>query len=212
VPLHPASPLDAPLLVLAHGAGAGERHPWMQRVAGGLVARQVAVYTFDFPYMAAGRKYPDRGPALEAAFAEAWRDAVWQTAAAGLQPRAFFAGGKSMGGRIATQVAARDGLAPHPAGVICFGYPLHPPGRPDGRRDAHLPSLLCPVLFLQGTRDPFATPDEMRTVVSTLDEATLWLADGGDHSLERGRNKADQPLLDAALDTAAMWIKGRHEH
>ena len=111
----------------------------MRRVAAGLAARGIHVVTFDFPYMAAGRKVPDKAPVLEAAFAEVWRDVVGRRsrrAAAGVR---LFAGGKSMGGRIASQAAARELFAPAPAGLVFFGYPLHPPAKPEQRRDR-----ICP--------------------------------------------------------------------
>src|SRR5713101_2500115 len=102
----------APTLVLAHGAGAGHNHPWMTRVAKGLAARGVRVVTFNFPYKEAGRKVPDAGPILEEAFQSAW------SAIAAERAGPLFAGGKSMGGRIASQVAARDGFSPRPAGLV----------------------------------------------------------------------------------------------
>lgn len=188
-----------PVLLLAHGAGAGELHPWMRRTAEGLAARGVTVATFNFPYMQAGRKVPDRGDALEAALAEAWRELIGGPAA-GAAP--LFVGGKSMGGRIATQAVAHARLRPVPAGIVCFGYPLHPPSKPTVRRDAHLPALGCPVLFLHGTRDPFGTPAEMTEMSAAVPRSTLHLVDGGDHSLTvRGRDS-----LSEALDVAAAWI------
>src|SRR5579859_2194352 len=113
------------MFVLAHGAGAGQRHPWMVQLAEGLRARGVRVLTFDFPYMQEGRRAPDRPPVLEASF----RAAVGE-ARAQLEPgERLFIGGKSMGGRMATHLAA-DG-EPGLAGVVCLGYPLHPPGKPE---------------------------------------------------------------------------------
>jgi predicted alpha/beta-hydrolase family hydrolase len=174
--LYPSAP-DAPTLVLAHGAGAGHDHPWMKRIAKGMADRGVRVATFDFPYRAEQRKMPDRAPVLEQAYETVWRE-VWSEAGGRL-----FAGGKSMGGRIASQVAARAGFEPRPAGLVFFGYPLHPPGKPQQRRDRHLPDIDVPMLFLHGTRDPFATPDEMRELVAGLPMATLAIVEGGDHSL-----------------------------
>lgn len=196
---------EAPLLVLAPGAGAGEAHPWMQRVGQGLARRGVAVVTFDFPYRQAGRRLPDRGPVLEGAYREAWRSV---TADAG-GSRPVFVGGKSMGGRIATQIVA-GGLMPPPVGVVCFGYPLHPPGRPAQRRDQHLPAVPVPLLLVHGTRDPFGTPDEMTELVGWLPQATLTLVDGADHSLTRpARLDADGRAFDGVLDEAARWIAAR---
>lgn len=200
-----ADATDAPFLLLGHGAGAGEGHPWMVRVGHGLAARGVSVATFNFPYMEAGRKLPDKGPVLERAFQDAWRQAL---EAMRTPPSAVFAGGKSMGGRIASQVAAADGLMPPAAGLVFFGYPLHPPAKPGQRRDRHLPRLSAPLLFLHGEKDPFGTPDEMRDLVATLPAATLHLIEGGDHSLARGK-RADPhgSALDLAMDIAAAWMR-----
>jgi predicted alpha/beta-hydrolase family hydrolase len=205
-----ASRPDAPLLVLAHGAGAGERHPWMQRVARGLADRGVSVVTFEFPYMQAGRRAPDKGAVLEEAFSSVWLDiAAAEPPGRGRAIR-LFAGGKSMGGRIASQVAARNGLSPQPAGLIFFGYPLHPPGKPAERRDRHLASIAQPMLFLHGTRDPFGAPDEMQTLVDGLPGASLHLIDGGDHSLQASRRgDRSNTSIDHAIDLAASWIADR---
>jgi len=186
-----------PVLVLAHGAGAGAAHPWMRYVASELDKRGVRVVTFDFPYMAEGRKIPDRAPVLEAAFADRWK----QVAASAEGP--MYAGGKSMGGRIASQVAAKGGLSPAPAGLIFFGYPLHPPGKPDQRRDRHLPDIAVPMLFLHGTRDPFGTRDEMRELIDELPSATLTMVDGGDHSLLVRRGT---PMSADILDSVREWM------
>jgi len=187
-----------PVLVLAHGAGAGSAHPWMQYIVSALEQRGIRVETFDFPYMAEGRRIPDRAPVLEAAFADAWARIAATTAGP------MYAGGKSMGGRIASQVAAKGGFSPAPAGLIFFGYPLHPPGKPDVRRDRHLPDITVPMLFLHGTRDPFGTREEMRELIDELPTATLSIVDGGDHSLivKRGR-----PVADGVLDTVRAWIR-----
>jgi uncharacterized protein len=200
---------DVPLLVLAHGAGAGERHPWMQRVAAALAERGVAVVTFEFPYMRAGRRLPDKGPILEASFREVWEEVL---AGTGRAATCRFVGGKSMGGRIATQAAARGLFTPAPAGIVCFGYPLHPPAKPTVRRDAHLQGLTCPVLFVQGTRDPFGAPDEMHELSEQLPISTLHLVPAGDHSLGAPR-RADPEgrSLEDAVDAAAEWMRG-HMH
>jgi len=121
-------------LVLAHGAGAGQTSSFMVRVATGLAQRGLSTATFDFAYMAAGRKVPDRTPVLESA----WRDAI-ATARQQFRGLSLYIGGKSMGGRIASHIASQGGATPL-AGLIFLGYPLHPPGRPDQRRDARTPS------------------------------------------------------------------------
>jgi hypothetical protein len=198
---YPAATPDAPTLVLAHGAGAGQKHPWMTRVAKGLAARGVHVVTFDFPYIEAHRHVPDRAPVLELTFQEVWRSAASEARGP------LFAGGKSMGGRIASQVAARHGFDPPPAGLIFFGYPLHPPGRPSVRRDHHLPSINVPMLFFHGARDGFGSPEEMRALVAGLSDARLELVEDGDHSLVRPkRSDPAGQSIDQVLDAAAAWI------
>jgi predicted alpha/beta-hydrolase family hydrolase len=173
----------------------------MTRVARGLADRGVTVVTFDFPYIEAKRRVPDPAPKLEDAFC-----AVWLEVAASARGK-IFAGGKSMGGRISSQAAARGLLDPSPAGLVFFGYPLHPPGKPAQRRDRHLPAVGAPMLFLQGERDPFGTPDEMRGLVARLSGARLEIIDEGDHSLVRPK-RADPrgESIDHALDLAAAWI------
>jgi len=198
-----AAERDAPTLVLAHGAGAGHDHPWMKKVGQGLADRGVRVVTFDFPYKAQKKSVPDKPAVLEAAFATAWREAHEAAAREGLQPRSWFAGGKSMGGRISSQVAAKSGFDPAPAGLIFFGYPLHPPGKPEQRRDAHLPAIRVPMLFLHGSKDPFGTPAEMSSLIAGLPGARLELVEGGDHSLEIRRKGY---TLDAVLDLAAAFL------
>ena len=194
-------------LVLAHGAGAGSAHPWMNKVAAGLAEHGVQVVLFDFAYIAAGRSVPDRAPMLEATWREVWKGVM------SLATGPVFAGGKSMGGRIASMVAAHPpaaGFDPPPAGLIFFGYPLHPPAKPQQRRDAHLPSIRVPMLFLHGTRDPFGSPEEMESLVASLKQATLRLCDHGDHSLV-APTKLDPKgeLLGSALDLAAEWMATR---
>jgi predicted alpha/beta-hydrolase family hydrolase len=124
-----------------------------------------------------------------------------------------FAGGKSMGGRIASMVAAHPpatGFDPAPAGLVFFGYPLHPPAKPQQRRDTHLPSIRVPMLFLHGTRDPFGSPAEMEPLVASLKGATLRLCDGGDHSLIAPKRQDPKgELFSGALDFAAEWMATR---
>ena len=173
----------------------------MLAVAQGLESRGVHVVTFDFPYRTAGKSVPDKPAVLE----KTWSDKWGEVAAHARGP--MFAGGKSMGGRIASQVASlQDGFHPMPSGLVFFGYPLHPPGKPTQRRDTHLPSVNVPMLFFQGSRDPFASPDEMRGLTSSLgDHATLEIVEGGDHSLTV-RTKLKDAVFARVLDQTAEWI------
>ena len=201
--VHEAEHAEA-TFVLAHGAGAGQSHPWMQRYAAGLAARGVRVVTFDFPYVQAKRKAPDRPQVLEEHYLGVVREVHERFGG----PLAI--GGKSMGGRIASQIAAKDTLPIEC--LVFFGYPLHPPGRPEQRRDAHLPKIGVPMLFVSGTRDGFASEEEMRELARGLGErASLLLVDGGDHSLvvpKRGAEK--QADVDARVwDAAARFVVSR---
>ena len=180
-------------LILGHGAGAGQRSAFMVDFATALSSMGVDVVTFNFLYTEQGRKIPDRAPALEACYRSVI-DAV--RGAVDTARRALFIGGKSMGGRIATQVAAADPQLPI-AGLVLLGYPLHPPGRPTERRDKHLPAIARPMLFVQGTRDAFGTPDELGAVLGTLNPAPLMhVVERGDHSFKLSRK---DPAAQAAI-------------
>ena len=169
-------------LILAHGAGYGMNTRLLVDIAEALSERGIAVLRFNFPYTEAGRSGPDPQPRLEACYR-----AVAEAAAEEFERP--FLGGKSMGGRIASHIVA-DGYSA--GGLIYLGYPLHPPGRPDRIRDAHLKRITVPMLFLQGTRDPFATADLLHATVAALPAATLVEIEGGDHSFKvRGRSPAD---------------------
>ena len=187
-------------IVLAHGAGAGKDHPWMQRVVRAFAAHGIEALTFNFPYIDAGRSAPDRAPVLESHYASVWKNLTRKATPP------FFAGGKSMGGRIASQVCAKSGFEPAPVGLVFFGYPLHPPNQPQKRRDEHLPGITAPMLFLHGSRDPFGTPEEMQALMSGLPRATLHLIDGGDHSLVVKRKDAADSV-ERAVATAADWMR-----
>jgi uncharacterized protein len=183
------------LFVLAHGAGAGERHPFMIAFGRGLAARGIDVVTFNFPYMDQKRRVPDKAPVLEQRFRE-----VIDTARQGERAsRRLFIGGKSMGGRMATHLAAQ-GRVEQLAGVIALGYPLHPPGKPEQPRTAHLPAITAPVLIVQGEHDVFGTPPELTPVIATMQApVTLHVVPGGDHSFKvRGRpsKRVYEPVFD----------------
>ena len=192
-------------LVLAHGAGAGQRSTFMVDFADALSDLGLDIVTFNFLYTEQRRKIPDRAPALEACYRAviaAVRDRLDNAR------RALFIGGKSMGGRIATQVAAAEASLPI-AGLVLLGYPLHPPGKPAERRDKHLPSVSRPMLFVQGTRDAFGTPDEL-TPLQTLDPAPmLYPVDQGDHSFKLSRrDPAAQAAIYSGIQRAiADWVR-----
>ena len=201
-------------LVLGHGAGAGQTHPFMVSFAEGLAGRGLDVITFNFLYVEQGRRAPDRGPRLEACYR-----AVVETARAGrpeVAARPLFVGGKSMGGRIASQIAAapeEDATETESelavAGLVLLGYPLHPPGRPDRMRDAHLPRIGVPMLVVQGSRDTFGTPDELHAVLAPLPGARLHVVEGGDHSFNIRRTSAPprEEIYATVMDDIVAWIR-----
>jgi predicted alpha/beta-hydrolase family hydrolase len=196
----------AATLILGHGAGAGQRSSFIVIFAQALQALGADVVTFDFPYMQQKRRVPDRAPVLEACY----RHVITSVAANVLAPSdRLFIGGKSMGGRIATQVAAGDPQLPV-AGLVLLGYPLHPPGAPDKRRDRHLPAISRPVLFVQGDHDAFGTPSELEPVLSAMQPTPfLHVVNGGDHSFKvRGKDpKAQQAVYGEAQSRIATWMR-----
>ena len=200
-------PTSGAAVIVAHGAGAGQHHPFMVSFAHGLASFGFDVVTFNFLYTEQHRRLPDRAPALEACYAAVIHEVRRRLPSA---ERCLFIGGKSMGGRMASQLAASEPSLPI-AGLVLLGYPLHPPGRPEKRRDAHLPSVRRPMLVVQGSRDGFGTPDELRPVLEALDPpATLHVVDGGDHSFKVARTGADgQAAVDADVRrTCASWMEG----
>ena len=192
-------------LVLAHGAGAGHDHPFMVSFAEALRDLGLDVITFNFLYIDEKRKLPDRGPVLEETYRSVIERVHNELESA---RRALFIGGKSMGGRIATQVAAADAALPI-AGLVLLGYPLHPPGQPHKLRDAHLPDVKRPALFIQGSKDTFGTPDELAPVLARMSPPpVLHAIEGGDHSFKLSRK---DPPRQAAIyagiqQTIAAWI------
>jgi uncharacterized protein len=192
--IYPARATSSPLarsdaLLLAHGAGAGQRHPFMVAFARGLSERGIDVMTFNFLYTDQKRRVPDRLPQLVACYRAVIAAARDQIPSA---HERLFIGGKSMGGRAATHVAAED-----PdliiSGIVLLGYPLHPPGRPDQTRDAHLPNVRRPMLFVQGSRDTFGTPSELKPILGSLSPMpTLHTVHGGDHSFKVAGRDAQQ--------------------
>ena len=195
-------------VILGHGAGADQTSSFMVEFATGLAARGFDAVTFNFVYTEHGRRVPDRNDRLEAC----WRAVVaaarsGDLVAGGSRP---VIGGKSMGGRIASQIAAEPDA--DVAGLVLLGYPLHPPGRPDKLRAGHLGRIRAPMLFVQGSRDAFGTPDELRTALADARAGgDLRTIEGGDHSFKvpkRGGVPQDQ-VYATVLEEIAGWIATR---
>jgi predicted alpha/beta-hydrolase family hydrolase len=196
------------LLVLAHGAGAGMTHPFMEKLADELAAVAVATLRYQFPYMEQRRRVPDSPAVLTATVVAAVRAAA--EAAPGLP---LFAGGKSMGGRMTSQAAAQhplDGVR----GLVFFGFPLHPPNRPGTKRADHLAKVSVPMLFLQGTRDALADLQLLRPICAKLGpRAALHIMEKADHSFHvlKSSGKSDEEVLRELAATAACWAEGMGE-
>jgi hypothetical protein len=191
------------LYVLAHGAGAGMRHPFLAAMAQALAGRGIGTLRYQFPYMEARKRRPDP-PAVATA---AVRAAV--TAAARATPGVpLLAGGKSFGGRMTSTAQAGAPLA-GVRGLVFLGFPLHPPGQTGTARADHLAGVAIPMLFLQGTRDEFASLDLLRPVVERLgDRATLHLIEGGDHSFNvpKSRSGTGAVVVEALAETISQWV------
>lgn len=190
-------------LVLAHGAGAGMRHRFMEAVSQALAGRGVATFRYEFPYMAAGGKRPDPPAVAEAAV----REAV-QQAAELLPGIPLFAGGKSFGGRMTSNAQAKVPL-PGVRGLVFFGFPLHAPGKPDIARAAHLDAAQIPTLFLQGTRDTLANIELIHQVTDRLGaKATLHVVDTADHSFAvlKRSGKTNDGVIGELADETSKWM------
>lgn len=194
------------LLVFGHGAGAGMRHAFMNGVAAGLAARDIATFRYQFPYVERRQSRPDPQPILLATVRAAVRAAA---AAAPALP--LFAGGKSMGGRMTSLAAAAEPL-PAVRGLVFFGFPLHRAGSPSVDRAAHLADVGVPLLFLQGTRDALAGLDLLRPIVEALGaDATMHVVDGADHGFHvlKRTGRTDAEVLDELAARAADWMETR---
>jgi uncharacterized protein len=193
-------------LIVGHGAGAPQLHPFMVLFAKGLAERGLDVMTFNFIYMEQRRGAPDPKAKLESCYL-----AVMEAARKNkqLKRNRLAIGGKSMGGRIASQVAADPETAGELAGLVFLGYPLHPPGKPEQLRDAHLPSIKAPMLFVQGSRDAFGSAEELRATIEKHHlKATLHIIEGGDHSLKVPKSQGPQEQVYAStMDTIAAWLR-----
>jgi predicted alpha/beta-hydrolase family hydrolase len=196
-------------LILGHGAGANQLHPFMRLFASGLAERGLDILTFNFQYMEQGRRVPDPKAKLEACYRAVIAAARAQQK---LQGNRVVIGGKSMGGRIASQVAATPETAAHITALVFLGYPLHPPGRPDKLRDAHLPQITAPMLFVQGSRDAFGSPDELRATIKKHHlPATLHIVAGGDHSLKLPESLGipQDEVYASTMQTIFDWLVNR---
>ena len=192
------------LLVLAHGAGAGMRHPFLETVARGLAERGIATFRYEFAYMEERKRRPD----LPAVAEERVRAAVVEAARAapGLP---LLAGGKSFGGRMTSSAQATAPLS-GVRGLVFFGFPLHPPGRPGTKRADHLDAVRIPMLFLQGTRDDFADLALLEPVCRRLDaRATLHIVEGADHSFRvpKRAGRTDAAILAELVQTVDDWSR-----
>lgn len=191
------------LLVLAHGAGAGMRHRFMEETAQKLADKSIATFRYQFAYMEKGIKRPDNEAVLTATV----RAAV-ATAKKHGEGLPLFAGGKSMGGRMTSLAAAKEPLE-SVRGLIYFGFPLHAAGRPSADRGQHLFDVKLPMLFLQGSRDALADLKLLKPLCARLGEkAELFVIDGGDHSfhLLKSSGRSDDQALDEAVTKASSWI------
>lgn len=185
-------------LVLGHGAGGPMQTPALVSFAEAMCDRGIGTVRFNFPYTEAGRKAPDPQPRLISCYRAV------ATAVAG-KASELFLGGRSMGGRIASHVVA-EGL--HAQGLVFLSYPLHPPGKPERIRDAHLGAISAPMLFVQGSRDAFARPDLLAATMGRLPRANLHKVEGADHGLKvPGRDPTD--VTKEIADIVATWI---HSH
>ena len=190
-------------LILGHGAGANQLSGFMRMVAAGLAARGFDAMTFNFLYKEQGRSAPDPKARLESCYRAVIEAARKHRK---LRDNRLLIGGKSMGGRIASQVAAEnaDGIS----GLVFLGYPLHPPGQPDKLRMEHLKQIKIPMLFCQGSRDTFGNEDEIRALKKKLRlPATLYFISGGDHSFKapKSAGKTQDEIHEAVMDQIAEW-------
>jgi predicted alpha/beta-hydrolase family hydrolase len=193
-------------LLLGHGAGAGQTSGFMRLYATGLAARGLDVMTFNFIYMEQGRSVPDQKPKLEACLRAVIEAALKHKK---LKNNTLVAGGKSMGGRIASQVIAAEDDS-EVAGLVFLGYPLHPPGQSTKLRVEHLEHVKRPMLFVQGTRDALGTPEEIQPHIKNFrPAATIFAIEGGDHSFKAPKKfgLTQEQIHEAAMDEIDRWVR-----
>jgi hypothetical protein len=191
--------------MLAHGAAADMRHRFLEDLSRLLAERGIATFRYNFPYTEKGRG----GPNSQAVLTATVRTAA-ETAAAEVGELPLFAGGKSMGGRM-TSLAASEAPLPGVKGLIFFGFPLHPPGKRENSRAAHLAKVNTPMLFIQGPRDNLATPELLAPIIERLGKrATLHTVEGADHSFNvpRSSGRTAEEVLAGIADSAAVWMRG----
>src|ERR1041385_3585966 len=197
-------------VVLGHGAGASQTSGFMRMYAKGLADRGLDVMTFNFVYMEQGRSVPDQKLKLERCFSAVIETALKHKK---LKNNSVVIGGKSMGGRIASQVMAgedREALANDVVGLVFLGYPLHPPGQPTKLRVEHLEHIKKPMLFVQGTRDALGTPEEIKPFVKNLRPAAkIYEIEGGDHSFKAPKKFGLSPdqIFETSMDEIDRWIR-----
>jgi len=197
-------------VVLGHGAGASQTSGFMRLFAKGLAERGHDVFTFNFVYMEQGRSVPDHKHKLESCFSAVLEAAVKHKK---LKNNRLVIGGKSMGGRIASQVMAgedRESFASDVVGLVFLGYPLHPPGNPAKLRVEHLEHIKKPMLFVQGTRDALGTPDEIKPFIKSLRPAAkIHEIEGGDHSFKAPKKfgLSQEQIFETAMDEIDRWIR-----
>jgi predicted alpha/beta-hydrolase family hydrolase len=198
-------------VLLGHGAGANQLSGFMREFAHGLAGRGFDTMTFNFIYMEQGRRVPDQKAKLESCYRAVIAAALSHKK---LKNNSLVIGGKSMGGRIASQVAAStsenvDELVENISGLAFLGYPLHPPGNPAKLRAEHLKNIRAPMLFVQGTRDSFGAADEIRSIIKQLRlPATLFAIEGGDHSFKVAKSSGltQSKVHETVLDEMKRWM------
>jgi len=193
-------------ILLGHGAGAGQNSDFMRLFANGLALRGFDVMTFNFVYMEQGRSVPDQKAKLEACFRAVIESALKHKK---LTKNRLIVGGKSMGGRIASQVMAGEDIS-EVAGLVFLGYPLHPPGNPAKLRVEHLGQIRKPMLFVQGTRDSLGTPEEIQPFVKSLRPAAkIYAIEGGDHSFKAPKKfgLTQEQVYETAMDEIDRWAR-----
>lgn len=195
------------ILIIAHGAGNDMLSPFISFLHKVIAEQGIMTVKFNFPYKEKGRKAPDRAPILE----DCWQAVLDQVLEkTQCQPSQVFVSGKSMGGRYASMLAARNNQI---GGLILYGYPLHAPGKTERLRSEHLPHISCPMLFFQGTRDRLCKLDKLKPILASLKSATeLHIIEGGDHSFKvlKKLQRSEQEVWREIADHSVTWLRQRN--